>query len=183
MKKTNLSFESFSPFSLSNPFFAQTITIAIVIAIHRNDHQRHMQPALSPPSPPPPSIIIIIVIIKIIISIRHAVITNAPLLPPPPPRCCHIFKRPATMAKIALPPSCRIRRQAGRHHRAATAATSANAQQPPRYHCLQNKKGILLTNLFFTMMVATAHSDNCGAMRQQRWQCCYLQLPRIALML
>ncbi len=37
MKKTNPSFNSFSPFSLSNPFFAQTITIAIVIAIHCND--------------------------------------------------------------------------------------------------------------------------------------------------
>jgi hypothetical protein len=32
-------------------------------------------------------------------------------------------------------------------------------------------------------MVTTARSDNCGATRQQRWQCCYLQLPRIALML
>ncbi len=37
MKKTNPSFNSFSPFSLSNPYFAQTITIAIVIAVHRND--------------------------------------------------------------------------------------------------------------------------------------------------
>ncbi len=46
-----------------------------------------------------------------------------------------------------------------------------------------NKKGILLTNLFFTTMVMTAGSNDCGAMRQQRWQCCYLQLPRIALML
>ena len=32
-------------------------------------------------------------------------------------------------------------------------------------------------------MVTTACSNECGAMRQQRWQCCYLQLPRIALML
>jgi hypothetical protein len=46
-----------------------------------------------------------------------------------------------------------------------------------------NKKGILLTNLFFTTMGMTARSNNCGAMRQQRWQCCYLQLTRIALML
>jgi hypothetical protein len=46
-----------------------------------------------------------------------------------------------------------------------------------------NKKGILLTNLFFTMMVMTARSNDCGATRQQRWQCCYLQLPRKALML
>jgi hypothetical protein len=54
MKKTNPSFNSFSPFSLSNPYFAQTITIAIVIAIHRNDRQQCMQPALSPPLPPSP---------------------------------------------------------------------------------------------------------------------------------
>jgi hypothetical protein len=52
MKKTNPSFNSFSPFSLSNPFFAQTITIAIVIAVHCNDRQQRMQPALSPPLPP-----------------------------------------------------------------------------------------------------------------------------------
>ncbi len=65
MKKTNPSFNSFSPFSLSNPFFAQTITIAIIIAIHCNNRQQCMQPALSPPFPPPPSIIIVIMMIKI----------------------------------------------------------------------------------------------------------------------
>jgi hypothetical protein len=54
MKKTNPSFNSFSPFSLSNPYFAQTITIAIIIAVHRNDRQQRMQPALSPPLPPSP---------------------------------------------------------------------------------------------------------------------------------
>jgi hypothetical protein len=48
MKKTNPSFNSPSPFSLSNPFFAQTITIVIVIAIHHDDRQQHMWPALSP---------------------------------------------------------------------------------------------------------------------------------------
>jgi hypothetical protein len=52
---TNPSFDSFSPFSLFNPFFAQTITIAIVITVHRNDCQRRMQPALSPPLPPSPA--------------------------------------------------------------------------------------------------------------------------------
>ncbi len=31
-------------------------------------------------------------------------------------------------------------------------------------------------------MVTTARSDDCGATRQQQWQCCYLQLPRIAVM-
>jgi hypothetical protein len=55
MKKTNPSFNSFSPFSLFNPFFAQTITIAIVIIIHRNDCWQRMQPALSPPLPPSPA--------------------------------------------------------------------------------------------------------------------------------
>ncbi len=48
MKKTNPSFNSPSSFSLSNPFFAQTVTIAIVIAVHCNNRQRCMRPALSP---------------------------------------------------------------------------------------------------------------------------------------
>ncbi len=48
MKKTNPSFNSPSSFSLFNPFFAQTVTIVIVIAVHCNNHQRCMQPALSP---------------------------------------------------------------------------------------------------------------------------------------
>jgi hypothetical protein len=55
MKETNPSFNSFSPYSLFNPFFAQTITIAIVIAIHSNNCQQCMQPALSPPLPPSPA--------------------------------------------------------------------------------------------------------------------------------
>jgi hypothetical protein len=139
MKKINPSFNSFSPFSLSNPFFAQLITIAIVITIHRNDCQQRMQPALSPPFPSPLSIIIVIVTIKIIISIRHAAAANAPLLPLPPLHCCRISKHAAATAKIALPPSCRLCRQAGCRHRAPAAATSANAWQPPCYHCLQNK--------------------------------------------
>jgi hypothetical protein len=126
--------------SLSNPYFAQTITIAIVIAVHCNDRQRHMQPALSPPPfLPPPSIIIVIVTIKIIISICHAAASNAPLLPPPPPHCCRISKRAAATAKIVLLPSCCLRRQAGRRYRASAAATSANVRQLPHYHCLQNK--------------------------------------------
>ncbi len=48
MKKTNPSFNSPSSFSLSNPFFSQTVTIAIVITVHRNDRQQCMWPALSP---------------------------------------------------------------------------------------------------------------------------------------
>jgi hypothetical protein len=140
MKKTNPSFNSFSLFSLSNPYFAQTITIAIAVAVHCIDRQQRMQLALSPPPfPPPPLIIIVIVTIEIIISIRYAATFNAPLLPPPPPRCRRISKRAAAMAKIALLPSCRLRRQAGCRHRAPAAATSANVWQPPCYHCLQNK--------------------------------------------
>jgi hypothetical protein len=55
MKKTNPSFNSFSPFSLFNPFLAQTITIVIFITIHHNDRQQRMQPALSLPLPPSPA--------------------------------------------------------------------------------------------------------------------------------
>jgi hypothetical protein len=115
-----------SPLRLSLPSIATTASNACSQPSH-------------PPFPSPPSIIIVIVTIKIIISIRHAAASNAPLLPPPPP-CCHcISKRAAAMAKIALPPSCRLRHQAGRRHHAPAAATSANARQPLRYHCLQYK--------------------------------------------
>jgi hypothetical protein len=182
-EKNKPIFQFLLSFSLFKPFFAQKITIAIVITVPRKDRQQHMQPALSPPFPPPLSIIIVIVMIKIIISIRHAAAANAPLLPPPSPHCRCISKRAAATAKIALPSSCRLCRQAGRRHCAAAATTSANARQLPRYHCPQNKKGILLPNLLFTTMVMTARSNDCGATRQQQWQCCYLQLPRIALML
>jgi hypothetical protein len=77
--------------------------------------------------------------IKIIISIRHAAASNAPLLPPPLPRCRRISKRAAATAKITLPPSFRLSRQAGRCHHAPAATTSANERQPLRYYCLQNK--------------------------------------------
>jgi hypothetical protein len=68
--------------------------------------------------------------IKIIISIRHAASSIAPLLPPPPPQCRRISKHAAATAKITLPPNFRLRRQAGRRHRALAAAISANAWQP-----------------------------------------------------
>ncbi len=55
MKKTNPSFNSFSPFSLFNPFCAQTITIAIFITVHCNNNQQCMQPAFSSPLPPSPA--------------------------------------------------------------------------------------------------------------------------------
>jgi hypothetical protein len=54
-EKTNPSFNSFSPYSLFNPFFAQTITIVIVITVHCKNCQRRMQPVLSPPFPPSPA--------------------------------------------------------------------------------------------------------------------------------
>jgi hypothetical protein len=79
------------------------------------------------------------VTIAIIVRICHAAAANAALLPLPPPRCRRTFKCAAATAKIAVPPSCRLRRQAGRCRHAATAATSAAALPPPRYHCLQNK--------------------------------------------
>ncbi len=40
---------------LVQPFFAQTITIAIVATVHCNKCQQRMQPALSPPLPPSPA--------------------------------------------------------------------------------------------------------------------------------
>ncbi len=80
---------------------------------------------------------------------------------PPPPQCRCTSKRTAATTKIALLPSYRLCRKAcGRYH-AAAAATSAATLPPPSYHCLQNiKKFILLTNLFFTMMVTAACRDN-----------------------
>jgi hypothetical protein len=67
--------------------------------------------------------------IAIIVSIRHAATTNTALLLPPPPRCRRTSKRAAATAKIALLPSCHLRRQAGRRrvlpprcHRRATTA-------------------------------------------------------------
>jgi hypothetical protein len=109
---------------------------------HRRPSQRPpAMHAASPltPLPPPPSIIILIVMIKIIISIHHVAASNTLLLPPPPPQCRRIFKCAAATDKITLPPSFRLRRQAGRRHRAPPAATSANVRQPQCYHCLQNK--------------------------------------------
>jgi hypothetical protein len=124
---------------LSNPYFAQTITIAIVIAVHCNNRYYACSQPSPPPFPLPLSIIIIIVTIKIIISIRHAAASNAPLLPPPPPGCHRISKRAAAIAKNCASTICRLRRQAGHCRHAATAATSANAQQLPCYHRLKNK--------------------------------------------
>ncbi len=46
-KKLSLNFPS--PFPLSNPFFAQTVAITIVIAVQPSNRQWRMWPALSPP--------------------------------------------------------------------------------------------------------------------------------------
>jgi hypothetical protein len=37
---------------LSNTFFAQKVAIAIVIAVHPDECQQHMRPALFPPQQP-----------------------------------------------------------------------------------------------------------------------------------
>ncbi len=47
-EKTNPPLNSPSPFPLSNPFFAQTVAITIVIAIQPGNLQWRMRPALSP---------------------------------------------------------------------------------------------------------------------------------------
>jgi len=88
--------------------------------------------------------------------------SNACSQPPPLRRCCISKRAPAT-AKITLLPSCRPRRQAGRHCCAATATTSAAMLPILHYHCLQNNNNlILLTNLFF-------HHNGNGS-TQQQWQ-------------
>jgi hypothetical protein len=114
------------------------------------------------------------------------------MLPPPTHRCYRRHHHAATAFQNAL-----LLRLKLHFHQAATSAaklaTAIVLPPPPPLpmhgNCRAttaykiNKKGILLTNLFFTKMVTTACSNDCRAMRQQRWQCCYLQLSRIALML
>ena len=89
--------------------------------------------------------------IKIIVSIHHTAAANAMLLPPLPPRCRRTSKCTAATAKVGqLVGRCR----------AAAAATSATRLPSPCYHCLKNKEGKLLINLFFTTMVMAARSNN-----------------------
>jgi hypothetical protein len=122
--------------------------------------------------------------IKIIISIRHASTSNAPLLPLPPPRYCCIQNTLLLQLKL-----CFGQAAASTTKLATTIVLPPPSPLPMRSNCCAttaykiNKKVTLLTNLFFTTMVTTVRINNCGATRQQRWQCCYLQLPRIALML
>jgi hypothetical protein len=51
-EKTMPPFNSSSPFPLSNPISSQTVTIAIVIAVHPDNRQQRMRQALSPPKQP-----------------------------------------------------------------------------------------------------------------------------------
>ncbi len=111
----------------------------------------------------------------------------------PPMHCCyrHHHHDAATFPNVLLLQLKSCFRQASASTAKLAAAimlppppplpTSGNRRTTTAYKI--NKKGILFTNLFFTTMVMTACSDNCGATRQRQWQCCYLQLPRIALML
>ncbi len=113
------------------------------------------------------------------------------MLPPPTHRCCRRHHHAATAFPnvLLLPLKLRFRQAAASATKLATATvlpplpplpTRGNHRATTAYKI---KKVILSTNLFITTMETAACSDDCGATRQQGWQCCYLQLPRIALML
>ncbi len=114
------------------------------------------------------------------------------MLPPPTHRCYRHHHHAATAFPNALLLRLKLHFCQAAASAAKLAATIVLPPPPPlpmRGNCHAtfaykiNKKGILLTNLFFSTMVTTARSDDCGATRQQWWQFCYLQLPIIALML
>ncbi len=114
------------------------------------------------------------------------------MLPPPKYRCYHHHHHAAATFPNVLLLWLKLHfRQAAISTAKLAAATVLPPPPPLPTHGNRrattaykiNKKGILLTNPFFTTMVMTAHSNDYGATRQQRWQCFYLQLPRIALML
>jgi hypothetical protein len=114
------------------------------------------------------------------------------MLPPPMHRCYRPHHHAATAFPNALLLRLKVRFRQATASAAKLAAATMLPPPPPlptrSNRCITtaykiNKKGILLTNLFFTTMVTAAPSNDCGAMRQQQWQCCYLQLPRIVLML
>ncbi len=114
------------------------------------------------------------------------------MLPPPMRRCYRCHYHAATAFPNALLlwlKLCLCQAAASAAKLAAAIMLPLPPPLPTRGNCHAttaykiNKKRILLTNLFFTTMVMTARSNDCGATRQQQWQCCYLQLPRIALML
>jgi hypothetical protein len=105
--------------------------------------------------------------------------------------CCRRHHHPAIAFPNMLLLQLKLRfRQAATS--AAKLAAATMLPPPPPLRTLGNrhattaykiKKGILLTNLFFTTMVTSACSNDCKPTRQQQWQYCYLQLLRIALML
>ncbi len=113
------------------------------------------------------------------------------MLPPPMHHCYRRHHHAAAAFPNALLLWLKLRFCQAATSAAKLATTTVLLPPPPLPTCgncrattaYKIKKGILLTNLFFTAMVMTVRSDNCGATRQQQWQCCYLQLPRIALML
>jgi hypothetical protein len=62
--------------------------------------------------------------------------------------------------------SCRLHHQTSRRYCAVAATTSVATQPWSHFHCLQNKKYIiLLTNLFFTTMIMATCSDDGRTMR------------------
>ncbi len=96
------------------------------------------------------------------------------MLPPPTHRCCrrHHHAAAAFPNALLLPLKLRFSQAAA----SATKLATANVLPPPpplptRGNCCTTtaykiKNVILLTNLFVTMLVTAAHSDNCRAMRQ-----------------
>ncbi len=175
--KKNPSFISPSPFSLSNPFFAQTVTITIVIAIHRNNCQQCMWPALSSPPFPSPR--------------NEATINNQSssslwglkllsayaMLPPSTHCCCrrHHHAAAAFPNMLLLPLKLHFRQAAASAAKLATATILTPLPTLPpcghrhattAYKIIKNVK--ILTNLFFTTMV-TAACSNDGRATRQRW--------------
>ncbi len=113
------------------------------------------------------------------------------MLPPPMHRCCHRHHHAAAAFPNALllPLKPCFRQAATSAAKLAATMLLLPPPLPMRSNCCATnaykikKYIILLTNVIFTMMVMAARSNDCGATRQQRWQCCYLPLLRIALML
>ncbi len=114
------------------------------------------------------------------------------MLLPPMHRCCHCHHHAAAAFPNALLLPLKLRFRQADVSAAKLAAATVLPPRPPLNMCGNRrattaykikKNVILLTYRFFTTMVTAARSDNCGATRQRQWQCCYLQLPRIVLML
>jgi hypothetical protein len=96
------------------------------------------------------------------------------MLPPPTHRCYRRHHHATAAFPNTLLLQLKLRFHQAAAFAAKLAATTVLPSPPPLpmrgNHCATtaykiNKKEILLTNLFFTTMVTTAHSDDCGAMR------------------